>query len=666
MLRRISTKWVLAVLAVVVLPFLGFAWYVDDFVSERFSEDVVRYHLLSHAAELADRLDTLTEERMRDAEEYASVPSVSYCLADQNGDRDVFDDEVVELFDELVFPIRSAEFVLAIGADGEVAATNSVGSQRRPLDPWTLDVLGTRDWRAEPWFAEAMSRGEARIDVFESGLVRADEDVPVEARYHFGFAHVVFGKRDAAEDEVAVGLVAVLVPWSVVQQELQNYGVRRRRDRTIELASDNIYDSTYAWVWASDAETILAHEDRDLYGARVSEPPVDLPALVAAARASRVGMYPDYEFRGERKRAAFKHTRSVDENGFGWIVGVGVDFPDIFGPIHEITGTIAQASGVVLLIAVLVTIVVARRTTRPVQELEAFTRRVATGDLDAQVPVHGNDELGDLARSFNRMTMQLKENRQQLVRAEKDAAWREMARQVAHEIKNPLTPIELSVSLVQRAYNDKSPEFDSILTRTIEVVRRQVANMRDIARDFYRFAGEHREPARVDAREVVEEQLALHAAWAADEGVALSLAPAREGAPAPIVLADADEIRRAVLNLVSNAIEATVGEGTGRGGGEAPSVEAAVDATAERVRITVRDTGPGIAEDVAERLFEPYFTTRSSGTGLGLAIVRRVVEDLGGSVSLENVVTGGRGAVATIDLPRAADAEADGAPGALP
>jgi len=665
MLRRISTKWVLAVLAVVVLPFLGFAWYVDDFVSERFSQDVVRYHLLSHAAELADRLDTLTEERMGDAREYASVPSVGLCLADQNGDREVFDDNVVEYFDEMVVPVRSAEFVLAIDTDGVVVATNSVGSQHQPLDPWTLARLRSRDWRSEPWFDEALSRREARIDVFESGLVRADEDVPVEARYHFGFAHVVNARRDAAEEPVPVGLVAVLVPWSIVQQEIQNYGVRRRRDRTIDLASDNIYDSTYAWVWASDAETILAHEDRALYGARVSEPPVDLPDLVTAARSGRWGMYPDYEFRGERKRAAFKHTRSVDENGFGWVVGVGVDFPDIFGPIHEITGTIAQASGVVLLIAVLVTIIVARRTTRPVQELEAFTRRVATGDLDAQVPVHGNDELGDLARSFNRMTMQLKENREQLVRAEKDAAWREMARQVAHEIKNPLTPIELSVSLVQRAYNDKSPEFDSILTRTIEVVRRQVANMRDIARDFYRFAGEHREPARVDAREVVEEQLALHAAWAADEGVGLSLAPVEDGAPAPIVLADPDELRRAVLNLVSNAIEATVGE-SGEGRPSAPrSVEAAVEATARRVRITVRDTGPGITDEVAERLFEPYFTTRSSGTGLGLAIVRRVVEDLGGSVSLENVEAPGRGAVATIELPRAADGGA-GAPGGAP
>lgn len=655
MLRKISTKWVLAVLAVVVLPFLGFAWYVDDFVSERFSEDVVRYHLLSHAAELADRLDTLAEERRIDAKHYSYVPSVSLCLADQNGDREIFYDKVVAYFDRVVSSAPAAEFVVAISTEGEVVASNSVDVANGPLDPRTLERLAQRDWRGEAWFDEAMSKGEARIDVHQSGLVDADEDLPVEARYHFGFAHVVRGRRDAAEDEVPVGLVAVLVPWSIVQDELQNYGVRRRRERTIDLASDNIYDSTYAWVWASDAETILAHEDRSLYGTRVSEPPVDLPDLVEAANRSNWDMYPDYEFRGERKRAAFKHTSSVDENGFGWVVGVGVDFPDIFGPIHEITGTIAQASGVVLLIAVLVTIIVARRTTRPVQELEAFTRRVATGDLDAQVPVHGNDELGDLARSFNRMTMQLKENRQQLVRAEKDAAWREMARQVAHEIKNPLTPIELSVSLVQRAYRDKSPEFESILTRTIDVVRRQVANMRDIARDFYRFAGEHREPERVDAREVVEEQLALHAAWAADEGLELSLAPAEEGAPKAIVLADADELRRAVLNLVSNAIEATVGESADGGEAGERSVATTVEANGSRVRVIVRDTGPGIAADVRERLFEPYFTTRSSGTGLGLAIVRRVVEDLGGTVSLENAATG-RGAVATIDLPRADDA----------
>ena len=249
-------------------------------------------------------------------------------------------------------------------------------------------------------------------------------------------------------------------------------------------------------------------------------------------------MYPDYEFAGMAKKGAFRHCRSRDEGGYGWVVGVGVDLPDINGPIHEITTTIAKASALVLLVAVFVTIVVARRTTRPVQDLRRFTRRVASGDLDAQVPVRGHDEFADLARSFNRMTRELKENREELVKAEKNAAWREMARQVAHEIKNPLTPIQLSASLLRRAHAEQSPEFEAILERTTDVIDRQVRNMRDIAKDFYRFAGEHRAPVPVDAAEILREVFDLNAAWAEAEGIQLVLesiarCTARSSRPTP-------------------------------------------------------------------------------------------------------------------------------------
>ena len=206
----------------------------------------------------------------------------------------------------------------------------------------------------------------------------------------------------------------------------------------------------------------------------------------------------------------------------------------------------------------MVTFVVARRTTQPVQDLEAFTRRVASGDLDAQVPVHGHDELSDLARSFNRMTLRLKENSEQLVKAEKDAAWREMARQVAHEIKNPLTPIQLWASLLKRAHDDQSPEFENILEKTIDVVQKQVRTMRDIAKDFYRFAGEHRDPMPVPVDEVLAEVLTLNSAWASEEGVEMTRTGEDVGDSGDglTVLADPDELRRALVNLLSNAMEA--------------------------------------------------------------------------------------------------------------
>ncbi len=646
MIRRISTKWVLAVLAVVVLPFLGFAWYVHDFVSERFADDVVRYHLLGHAAELSDRLDRIVDERREDAVLLASAPTVAGALVsaeeDEGDARAGRLAPTIHLLDQLVRRDGAAEFVVVLGGRGQVVATNSTDAGGAVLAPEVQGRLTGYPWGEQPWLGQVLAGESVTLDQGRFHLKAAEggDGGRPELRRHFGFVEPVPAEEPLGEP---LGAVVTLVPWSVVQGEIESYGVRRADGISSGAASADLYDSSYSWVWAADADTILAHPNRSLYGERVSGPRIDLTMMGdAVRRSSGSGMYPDYEFLGVRKKAAFKQGRTRDQSpqGLGWIVGVGVDYPDIYGPVEEITRTIAKASGFVLLLAVVVTVVVARRTTRPVQDLEAFTRRVASGDLDAQVTVHGHDELADLARSFNRMTRELKENRAQLVEAEKDAAWREMARQVAHEIKNPLTPIQLSASLLKRAYDEGSPEFPAILERTIEVVQRQVGNMREIARDFYTFAGQHRDPVPVDAGVTVAEVFDLNEAWAAEEGVRLEKGESLGGGL--MVKADPDELQRALVNLVSNAIEASSDGGLIKG-------EVSLDGG--MVRITLEDSGRGICEDVGSRLFEPYFTTRSSGTGLGLAIVRRIVEDLGGAVSVTNREDG-PGARAVIKLPQ--------------
>jgi two-component system nitrogen regulation sensor histidine kinase NtrY len=223
------------------------------------------------------------------------------------------------------------------------------------------------------------------------------------------------------------------------------------------------------------------------------------------------------------------------------------------------------------------------------------------------------------------------------VRAEKDAAWREMARQVAHEIKNPLTPLRLSADLLERARAEGSAEFDAILARTVGIIRRQCDHMREIAKDFHAFAGRHHDLRPVDVAATLDEVLALHDAWARDSHIEV----VRTG-QGGIVRADPDELRRALINVVSNAFEAMPDGGR---------FEADVRAVDGRVAVELCDTGPGISDEQRGHLFEPYFTTRSSGTGLGLAIVRRIVEDLGGEVTLQNREPG-PGAVARLVLPR--------------
>ena len=324
MIRRISTKWLLAVLAVVVLPFLGFAWYVDAFVTQRFSEDVVRYHLLGHAAELSERLDQTVADRRKDTQLVAAVQDVNRCLAGYQEDTEHFGPSVQQLFNRLVLEIGSADFVLGLDTDGQVVVSSTFDPEGQLLDQWTRSALRMYPWSGTSWFEKALEEGSALIDVTEFGFIDGspdrDTEEAAEARYHFGFAHRVMGKRSTFSATIPVGVVVTLVPWSTVQHEIEAYGVSRpRREELGELKSEALYASSYAWVWADDSATILAHQNRSLYGRRVDEAPVNLPQMVAAARSAKWGMYPEYDYDGVHKKAAFRHGRSREEGGLSLI-----------------------------------------------------------------------------------------------------------------------------------------------------------------------------------------------------------------------------------------------------------------------------------------------------------------------------------------------------------
>jgi nitrogen fixation/metabolism regulation signal transduction histidine kinase len=324
-------------------------------------------------------------------------------------------------------------------------------------------------------------------------------------------------------------------------------------------------------------------------------------------------------------------------------VGVGVDNDDITATIDELRTLLFGASLCVLVVVIVGTVLIARHTTRPILALEEHTRRIAAGDLSAQIVVKSKDELGELARAFNTMTHELSESRAKLVKAEKDAAWREMARQVAHEIKNPLTPISLSAALLKRAKDQKSPEYEAIFERTIDLIQRQVEHMRLIAADFSAFAGARKaKPEVVDVCALVDEVLTLNAAWAAE----LSVTVARTGASGSVFV-DRGELRRVLINLVSNALEAMPDGGTLN-----VAISRRDDPAAPQIVIEVRDSGVGLSDDVRRRLFEPYFTTRTHGTGLGLAIAARLVDEMNGHIELAPVAESeAKGTIARLTLP---------------
>lgn len=646
-IRRISTKLLLAVLAAVVVPFVGFAWYVDTQVAGRLSRDVVLYSLKGLAADLASRVDRDIEEFQNNVALWALDPGCHLAIDESEKERAGElepDDENLRLlrdlqkeqFDYWVIGKRDYDLFLLVGADGHLVVSNTLGPSGLRLSDEALADLNARNYADEDWFKVAFEKakaGQAHITPrrISDLLPPRNKTAGKHAEnYHIGFSSPVFTASKDGEPSLFAGVLYALVNWSRIQDEVESPVLKSYFQG---LVGQDEFPSAYGWIWDRDGDTILAHANPELYDTRVSGPEINLPQMVADVREADWGLYREYTFRGERKNAAFKHTRE------GWIVGVGINNDDIFKGVNELRELLFKATLVVLGVAVLWMLVIARRTTGPILLLREHVKRVAHGDLDARVDVRTGDELGELGAALNDMTAEIAASREKLVKAEKEAAWREMARQVAHDIKNPLTPIQISIDLAKRAHVEKSPEFPQIFERTVEIVSRQVAHLREIASDFHALTGARPASlADVDVGKLLDEVLALEAAWARQLGVAIE----RRGTSGS-VRADAALLRRVLLNLVSNALEAMP-----QGG----QLVALVEPRGEQVLIEIRDSGVGVPEDVRKRLFEPYFTTRTTGTGLGLAIAKRVVEDFGGTIELVNAQPA-PGTVARVTLPRA-------------
>ena len=284
----------------------------------------------------------------------------------------------------------------------------------------------------------------------------------------------------------------------------------------------------------------------------------------------------------------------------------------------------------------------ARRISGPVLEMTEASRRIAHGDLSVRVPVRTGDEVGELAQSFNTMAQDLARQQREIERRERLAAWADMAAQVAHEVKNPLTPIQLSAEHLQRAYKASgiSPSaFDSVVAICTKTILESVTKLRDIASEFAAFV---RAPVdrsqRVDIAAITRTVIQPYQD-VLPEGLSLTVRLEEAG----LVLGDSKLIERAVRNLVENAMQA-VG-----GAGEIRVTSARAGGFAELV---IEDTGPGFDDETRAHLFEPFFSTKTQGSGLGLALVKKVAEDLSGSASLER--DGGL-TRATLRLPLATD-----------
>jgi signal transduction histidine kinase len=285
--------------------------------------------------------------------------------------------------------------------------------------------------------------------------------------------------------------------------------------------------------------------------------------------------------------------------------------------------------------ALLITVLLSRGLARPVRSLAEQAQRVMRGD-PTPVVAGGARELVEAADAFNRAIADLVALRKRLAVTERIAARREIARQVAHEIKNPLLPIRASVETLRRLRARNDPAFDEYFDEATRTVLDEVARITHIVGEFTRFARlPAPQPALFDAVEAVRSVVSLHGST----GAPIDL----EVEPCPELNADRDQLVQVVTNLVQNAQQALAGRDDGR-------VKVRVGRELDRFVLSVSDNGPGVAPEMRNRLFEPYATTKGAeGTGLGLAIVQRIVVEHGGEIAFHDS-TGG-GALFVVKLP---------------
>ncbi len=285
-----------------------------------------------------------------------------------------------------------------------------------------------------------------------------------------------------------------------------------------------------------------------------------------------------------------------------------------------------------LALVLVVGLTFARRIARRVTKLSQATERVARGDLDVKVPVTSRDELGMLAETFNKMVFEVKESQSRIAYLEKVGTWQEIARRLAHEIKNPLTPIQLAIQQLEQSYRGNDDGFRRILEEVSEIVGEEIAALRRLVEEFSTFARLPKvQPQAVDVASLLDEVLRHVQGSYPDLVVTCSVRPEDLR-----VQADKDLFKRVLHNLLENSYQAAKGA----------ALPARVTITVERssqktTKWIVDDEGPGIAPDIAARVFDPYFTTREDGTGLGLAIVKKVMLEHQGAISVETAPKGG-------------------------
>ncbi len=320
---------------------------------------------------------------------------------------------------------------------------------------------------------------------------------------------------------------------------------------------------------------------------------------------------------------------------------VGSSRQDLVQMLNFIRSLSLLVAGGVILLGLALGWWISVRVTRPIEQLAAGAREVAAGHWEARVEVHSRDEIGQFAGAFNDMTRQLAEQRERLVQTERVAAWRELARRLAHELKNPLFPLQLTVENLQRAREHTDGQFDEVFAESTATLRAELENLKAIVSRFSDFAKMPApEFAPVDLNASVRSVVKLFEPQFSAVGRPPITPELYLDEDLARLQADPILLRRALENLILNSLDAMPAGGT---------LTVRTSQHSGTALLTVTDTGAGLTPEECARLFTPYYTSKQHGTGLGLAIVQSVVSDHGGKITVESAP--GAGATFRIELP---------------
>jgi two-component system nitrogen regulation sensor histidine kinase NtrY len=448
-----------------------------------------------------------------------------------------------------------------------------------------------------------------------------------------------FLSRVEMPDNVDLGLLAVR---TVRVGEKHFYLIGGQRLNQDFLATLVLPESMRAVLYRNLEQGFVPSELTDLHG-QVAQADLFAPLITEVQRTRRelqktINSGSDSAANSESFDAIPLVGRQGDLLG---VLLVGSSRQDLVQMLNFIRALALLVASGVILAGLVLGWWISARVTRPIEQLARGAREVAAGHWEARVEVHSRDEIGQLATAFNEMTRQLAEQRERLVQTERVAAWRELARRLAHELKNPLFPLQLTVENLQRARQQSSVQFDEVFFESTATLRAELENLKTIVSRFSDFAKmpvPEFEP--VDLNESVRSVVKLFEPQLCAVGRPPITPELYLDEKLARPQADPALLRRALENLVLNSLDAMPAGGT---------LTVRTSQHNGSVRLDVTDTGAGLTPEECARLFTPYYTSKQHGTGLGLAIVQSVVSDHGGKIAVESAP--GAGATFRIELP---------------